>query len=814
MDRKKFLVYTVISLFIVSLILYIEGGLIGEPIRFQYNNLIYLAIFYGIFFLSSVNFNSGKIFYFALILLFLMLIVSTLLPSNLVNVILFSLVISIIYVSYHKVLNFSRKSSLATFILLGILISSILTIIWQVYNINGFEEGYLLLIFSNLTVFFFINSILFYTITKNVIKPKINKTRLIILTILILLSFYLMFLLLFSDKPFEGGFNNIIEPINCVELNSIQSKKVNLDKSEIIPYIKSYAEEGVIKNGLLYLITNDSIYGESFKKQLINEMNSSKLIDQTLTHKGGQYLMGMKAFYFNEVSNFNPHLFSNKEKEFIQKQFENSVNQIFQPILIDYVYSKVFGKKLDGVYYNQEIGLGSLSIISKVIRNDTQIKQIREYVLENANGWSTNFRNVDDSEFYHHLWLNNAYLMYYSFPEMFNNRRNINMSFDWLLAIYPPKGYPPMINSYSPTAYLDSIIIGEKLTKNPSYRWLLLETIERFKEELDRNEQIESAKFFLGTRYIMELEGKSAITPNYGSCLIFGKTGSVNNPSGLSIDKIALRDGWGDDSLFILLNLRYTGWHRYKSTNSIIQVVYNEPIIVEDIISKKDYWLPKGRWIYRDKKIDRERLNGALIKKRGIDLFIHNLFGFESEWNQNLPHLSELIFFKSSAEVDESRTKIQYANWNHTRDIKLFKKKFILVFDYLESNNLNNKNGISWHLRNIKKIDKMHLVVDGLLDDVNIYFISSNPGYKTVFRNSSEEDPPAGEYHNVDLDVFLVNSNGRESFFLTIIAPESEVENINIKQEGTKVYSIDFIFEENKYNLTIDYNGYYENTLK
>ena len=59
------------------------------------------------------------------------------------------------------------------------------------------------------------------------------------------------------------------------------------------------------------------------------------------------------------------------------------------------------------------------------------------------------------------------------------------------------------------------------------------------------------------------------IPPTGASCLLYGNLGLPNQVGPLAPDKIVFRDGWSSDSAYVMLNLRFTGWHRYKATNTI-----------------------------------------------------------------------------------------------------------------------------------------------------------------------------------------------------------------------------------------------------
>lgn len=57
-----------------------------------------------------------------------------------------------------------------------------------------------------------------------------------------------------------------------------------------------------------------------------------------------------------------------------------------------------------------------------------------------------------------------------------------------------------------------------------------------------------------------------------GSCLLYSDLGLPNQKGPLAPDKIVFRDGWSPDVAYLLVNLRFTGWHRYKATGTVTLV--------------------------------------------------------------------------------------------------------------------------------------------------------------------------------------------------------------------------------------------------
>jgi len=100
-----------------------------------------------------------------------------------------------------------------------------------------------------------------------------------------------------------------------------------------------------------------------------------------------------------------------------------------------------------------------------------------------------------------------------------------------------------------------------------------------------------------------------------------------NQKGPLAPDKIVFRDGWGKDSAYLLVNLRFTGWHRYKATGTVT-LVYQGGTLSADVLDGKPFsWLPVGRSLFRDKRIPWENLNGLVMEKTGMAAVLYRLTG-------------------------------------------------------------------------------------------------------------------------------------------------------------------------------------------
>jgi hypothetical protein len=148
----------------------------------------------------------------------------------------------------------------------------------------------------------------------------------------------------------------------------------------------------------------------------------------------------------------------------------------------------------------------------------------------------------------------------------------------------------------------------------------------------------------------------------------------------------------------MLLNLRFTGWHRYKATNTITLLYKERPLVVDRLEEKLFRWLPKGRSLFRDKRIPRENLNGLLVSKTGMAAMLYRLTGFGSPWAQDPPHYAEVEFFETGGSLDISRVTIEnWRGWWHVRTIYFYHGGPIVVMDEARGPS-RSRAALVWHL--------------------------------------------------------------------------------------------------------------------
>jgi hypothetical protein len=195
--------------------------------------------------------------------------------------------------------------------------------------------------------------------------------------------------------------------------------------------------------------------------------------------------------------------------------------------------------------------------------------------------------------------------------------------------------------------------LGARLFGDPRYIWLAGRAVEMLEQR--------GGYLFAqpGVEEPVSLEGRS---PTEGSCLIYGDSGLPNQKGPLGPDKIVFRDGWGPEATYLLVNLRFTGWHRYKATGTVT-LVYRGEILAADVLDGRLFsWLPKGRSLFRDKRIPRENLNGLVVAKTGMAAVLHALAGIGGSWAQDPPYYAEVVAFETGEEMDWAH-KCSFSTW-------------------------------------------------------------------------------------------------------------------------------------------------------
>ncbi|MGD9148128.1 MAG: hypothetical protein PVI80_21365, partial [Anaerolineae bacterium] len=326
--------------------------------------------------------------------------------------------------------------------------------------------------------------------------------------------------------------------------------------------------------------------------------------------------------------------------------------------LVDWMYGLAYSKWPEGPYENQENGAGLLALLEAGNLAAPDLSPAnRDYLKRNQRGWLTRFRNTDDAFIYQPEWIHNAY-----FQSLYTGQPpedRIRPSFEWLLLQALPDGAPLRYNHPAYPSLAGIAYLGAHLLDDPRYIWLAGRALD----------YAEAHDIYLyaqpGVEQSLALVGQS---PAQGSCILYGDSGLPNQEGPLAPDKIVFRDGWLVDSSYLLLNLRFSGWHRYKATNTVTLVHRGAPLVSDALEGKPPRWLPEGRSLFRDKRIPRENLNGLLIPRSGLSAALYHLNGIGGPWAQDPPYYAKVLAFQTGDERDWSHTRLTgWRGWQHDR---------------------------------------------------------------------------------------------------------------------------------------------------
>jgi hypothetical protein len=452
--------------------------------------------------------------------------------------------------------------------------------------------------------------------------------------------------------------------------------------------VEEWPEMGSPELALLAVGSGAQEQAEAFRKALLVEAQSGAFTGAAHSVKSTQYDAARRLYFMALVQDHFPDLFSTSDQAVLREWFELVNDRAWQTEWVDLFYGLAYGKPPDGPYENQEIGAGLLALLEdKGMASPTWSEANRAYLAQAGLGWGQWFRNPDDAFLYQAVWINNA-----AFQDLLRNssRENRRQAFEWLLLQALPDGEPLSYDHPALAPLVATWYQGAQMLSDGRFVWLADRSLSRVEAKgtgLAANPGLERP---------LSLEGRS---PTAGSCLIYGDSGLPLQPGPLAPDKVVFRDGWEGDSAYLLLNLRFSGWHRYKATNSIILAYQDGPLVVESDEGQSIRWLPLGREAYRDKRIAREDLNGLLIPREGLDGAVQILTGQGSAWAQDPPHYATVDSFETLGPVDTSRTTLHdWRGWMHTRSIYFIHDGPVVVVDEANSSRGGQDAALMWHV--------------------------------------------------------------------------------------------------------------------
>jgi len=463
--------------------------------------------------------------------------------------------------------------------------------------------------------------------------------------------------------------------------------------SQLLSLVEANPRKGVLEYGMLTLGTGERRWAEEFRQAILQEARDGKFTKPAHSVKSVQYEAALRAYYLPRIEKMFPDLFSSVEQELLRDWFAAINRRALSVEWVDWLYALAFSKRPEGPYENQENGAGLLALLEKEGLSAPELSSVnRDYLQRYRRGWFERFRVTDDALIYQPEWITNAYFQWLYWESLAPDvARNRDLSFEWLLLQALPDGAPLSYNHPARPLLAGTAYLGARLTSDPRYVWWAART-------LDWAERTGTPLYAQpGAEVAVPLAGAS---PQVGSCLLYGDSGLPNQQGPLAPDKVVFRNGWSADAMYLLLNLRFTGWHRYRATNSVVLFYWHGPLVSERLDrTTAASWLPLGRRLFRDKRIPRENLNGLLIPRQGIGAVLHALTGIGGPWAQDPPYYAEVETFKTLGPLDVSRTVIKnWHGWRHTRTVYFFHDGPVVVVDYAHRQRGKGQAAIVWHL--------------------------------------------------------------------------------------------------------------------
>ncbi len=459
--------------------------------------------------------------------------------------------------------------------------------------------------------------------------------------------------------------------------------------SRLLEAVAANPRKGAPEYGMLALGTGEEHWAQAFRESLLQEAAAQKFSQAAQSVKYIQREAALRAYYVPRVRQAFPQLFTDTDLRTLADWF-GAINQRALTVeWVDWMYAAALSSWPLGPYENQENGAGLLSVLISGGLEDPELADAnRAYLQQNPRGWLTRFRNTDDAFIYQPEWLTNALFQAGYTGQLAD--RNRELAFEWLLLQALPDGRAPQYNHTGQTSLAGIAYLAAVELADPRYLWLADQAL---KAAAAQGRAVFAQP---GAERPTDLMGES---PDVGSCLLYGDSGLPTQVGPLAPDKIVFRDGWAPDAPYLLLNLRFSGWHRYKATNTVTLFSVQGPII-GDLLERKTFrWLPTGRSLLRDKRIPRELLSGLLISERGIRAVLYGLTGIGSQWAQDPPWHADVLAFESGGTLDWSHSRIaDWQGWQHDRYVYFYHDRGPIIVADRASGPPNSQSALVWHL--------------------------------------------------------------------------------------------------------------------
>jgi hypothetical protein len=495
------------------------------------------------------------------------------------------------------------------------------------------------------------------------------------------------------DAPTFKGISDE-KPFICGEV--IPDSKT-FESSQVFKHLLMQVEANPLKGppefGMLALGSGDERWVNAFHKSILDEARQARFTGPANSVKSVQHEAALRVYYYSQMKKSFPDLFSMDEEYELEDWFEAINRRALTVEWIDWIYALAFSKTPEGPYENQENGSGLLAVLMSegLAPNDAQTK-IKSYLEREQHGWEVHFRNSDDAYIYQMVWITNA--LFQSQYTGKTSLEHVKHSFDWLQLQALPDGAVvrynhPRYESVAATMYLGTILLDD-----PTYLWLAGRALSKL--EADGGYLTAQP----GAEHVLDQIG---LSPRVGSCVLYGDSGLPNQSGPLAPDKIVFRDGWSEDATYLLLNLRFTGWHRYKATNSIVLLYKDGYLITENLEGKPSSWLPAGRSLFRDKRIPRENLNGLLVERTGLSAVLYRLISLGGPWAQDPPYYARVDRFETSTQLDISTTTtMDWHGWQHSRTVYFYHGGPVIIEDRAEGPP-GRQAALVWHASDIEE---------------------------------------------------------------------------------------------------------------
>ena len=451
--------------------------------------------------------------------------------------------------------------------------------------------------------------------------------------------------------------------------------------------VAALPNKSTLSLGMLAVGTKQQSWATAFRTQLLDEARQQLYTGPANSVKYIQYEASLRLYYYTAVRAAFPQLFSAADQAAVRTWFRAINRRALTVEWVDWLYALALGQWPEGPYENQESGAGLLALMqSSGLADPALARHNQDYLDRNRRGWLQRFRNTDDTVMYQPEWINSA--MFQSTVTGTPPPAPLRRSFEWLLLQALPDGAPLRYN-YPYDLSLTSIsYLGATLLDDPRFVWLAGRSLEGGDA---RNLPVTAQPGAVAPL------AQAGVAPTAGSCLLYGDSGMPNQVGPLAPDKVVLRTGWQADSLYAMLDLRFTGWHRYKATNALTLVYQQGPLVAEQLEQPAFAWLPKGRSFFRDKRVPRENLNGMLVARSGLSAALADLTALGGPWAQDPPFYAQVDQFTTAPNRDVSRTVIaDWHGWAHQRTITLDHSGLLVVEDVAHGP-ADVPGGIIWH---------------------------------------------------------------------------------------------------------------------